>query len=81
MNTGVEEIVRVSEIPSPSRSDLMHVTAASKEEFVSNQWHYNYNTLNSYIVPRAIIVESIEYSFQKPNRQEGLQLQNPAERK
>ena len=81
VNTGVEEIVRVSEIPTPSRSDLMHVTAASKEEFVSNQWHYNYNTLNSYIVPRAIIVESIEYSFQKPNRQEGFQLQNPAERK
>ena len=81
VNTGEEEIVRVSEIPNPSRSDLMHVTAASKEEFVSNHSHYDYNTLISYIVPRSIIVESIEYSFQKPNRQEGFQLQNPAERK
>ena len=75
------EIVRVSEIPNPSRSDLMHVTAASKEEFVSNHSHYDYNTVISYIVPRSIIVESIEFSFQKPNRQEGFQLQNPAERK
>jgi len=81
VNTGKEEIVRVSEIPNPSRSDFMHVTAASKEEFVSNHSHYDYNTVISYIVPRSIIVESIEHSFQKPNRQEGFQLQNPAERK
>ena len=81
VNTGKEEIVRVSEIPNPSRSALMHVTAASKEEFVSNHSHYDYNTVISYIVPRSIIVESIEHSFQKPNRQEGFQLQNPAERK
>ena len=81
VNTGEEKIVRVSEIPNPSRSALMHVTAASKEEFVSNHSHYDYNTVISYIVPRSIIVESIEYSFQKPNRQEGFQLQNPAERK
>ena len=81
VNTGEEEIVRVSEIPNPSRSALMHITAASKDEFVSNHSHYDYNTVISYIVPCSIIVESIEYSFQKPTREEGFQLQNPAERK
>ena len=81
VNTGEEEIVRVSEIPNPSRSALMHITAASKDEFVSNHSHYDYNTVISYIVPSSIIVESIEYSFQKPTREEGFQLQNPAERK
>ena len=81
VNTGEEEIVRVSEIPNPSRSALMHITAASKDEFVSNHSHYDYNTVISYIVPRSIIVESIEYSFLKPDRQEDFQLQNPMERK
>ena len=81
VNTGEEEIVRVNEIPNPSRSDLMHITAASKEEFVSNHSHYDYNTVLSYIVPRSIIVESIEHSFLKPDRQEDFQLQNPMERK
>ena len=81
VNTGEEEIVRVSEIPNPSRSALMHITAASKDEFVSNHSHYDYNTVISYIVPRSIIVESIEYSFLKPDRQENFQLQNPMERK
>ena len=81
VNTGEEEIVRVSEIPNPSRSALMHITAASKDEFVSNHSHYDYNTVISYIVPCSIIVESIEYSFQKPTREEGFQLLNPAERK
>ena len=81
VNTGEEEIVRVSEIPNPSRSALMHITAASKDEFVSNHSHYDYNTVISYIVPCSIIVESIEYSFQKPTREESFQLQNPAERK
>ena len=75
--TGKEEIVRARNILQPSKSDLMHVSAVSKEEFVSNQID-NGNRLFSGIVPKAIIIESVEYKIERPVREQKDELVHPA---
>lgn len=77
IKTGEETIVRTQNIPQPTRGDLMHVVAASKEEFVANKYDGSFNACVSVIAPKALIVENIEYTFTKPDRQEGFQLENP----
>lgn len=74
VNTGEEQIVRSGDIPLPSKSDLMHISAASKEEFVANK---SVGGLISVIAPKAIVVENIEYLFDKPSRAEEQQLKSP----
>lgn len=80
LKTGKEEIVRTSDIPQPSRGDLMHIIAASKEEFVANKIDTNLGACISAITPKAIIVENIEYTFTKPDRVQDFQLMNPAQK-
>lgn len=80
LKTGSEEIVRTQDIPQPTRGDLMHITAASKEEFVANKIDNNYGACISVIAPKAMIVENIEYTFTKPERVEAFPLQNPHNR-
>ena len=75
--TGKEEIVRARNILQPSKSDLMHVSAVSKEEFVSNQID-NGNRLFSGIVPKAIIIESVEDKIERPVREQKDELVHPA---
>lgn len=75
LNTGAEEIVRASGIPMPGRSDLMHITAASKEEIVTN---HIYKSEIAVIAPKAIIVDNIEYTFDKPDIHKDFELTNPA---
>lgn len=76
VKTGNEEIVRTSDIPQPSRSDMMHITATSSEELVSNRMESS--SIFTTISPRAMIVENIEVNFNKPNREEEFSLKNPA---
>ena len=77
IETGEEKIVRVKFIPQPSRVDLMHVSAVSREEFVTNKWD-NADTFVSCIVPKSIIVENMEVYFEKPSRQKNDPLVSPS---
>lgn len=77
VETGEETIVRVNGIPQPNRKDLMHVTAVSKEEFVTNKLD-NGNVIVSCINPKSVIVENMEINFDKPYRQRELPLVSPS---
>ncbi|MCF0202069.1 MAG: hypothetical protein HUK08_01775 [Bacteroidaceae bacterium] len=81
INTGKEEIVRTEHIPQPTRNDLMHVIAASQQEFVANKFDQVILGIISTITPKAIIVESIEFNFTKPQRVKKEPLANPMLRK
>lgn len=80
IKSGREEIVRCEAILQPSKGDLMHVTAASREEFVANKMDYNFNNFISVIAPKALIVETVEYNFSRPTMSEDFQLTVPAQR-
>ncbi len=75
--TGKEEIVRTNNIPVPSKADFMHVTAASKEEFIANKRDSH---ALSYITPKSIVIENVSYSFAKPTLTQEYQLADPATR-
>ena len=55
----------------------MHVSAVSREEFVTNKWD-NADTFVSCIVPKSIIVENMEVYFEKPSRQKNDPLVSPS---
>ena len=78
VKTGEEEIVRADGFPHPSRGDLMHVVAASQEEYICNTMHRG--ALVSMISPKMILVESMEIKLNRPSRGDQFQLRKPAVR-
>lgn len=75
VKTGEEQLVLTSGIPTPKKSDFMHIVASSAEENVFNSFSANVGT--SVIAPRAIIVESIENYFKKPKTDKQDPIRNP----
>lgn len=65
--TGEEELVRVKEIPAPSRGDFLHIVAMSKEENIQNTLIDRVGC--SIIAPRAIILDNVECYFKKPKQE------------
>ena len=64
--TGKEELVRSSKIPDVTKSDLLHILAASKEDNVTN------TVINgataSIITPASMILENMEFFLKKPKQ-------------
>jgi len=81
VRNGNEQMVRVQDttIPSPSKYDLMHVTAVSREEFVSNKTEGSMSL--SSVTPKSIIVENVEVNFVKPSKTAPFTLEYPRLRK
>lgn len=65
--TGEEELVRVKEIPSPNKGNLLHIVAMSKEDNVLNTLINRVGC--TIIAPRALILENIECYFKKPKQE------------
>lgn len=80
VSNGEEKIVRVkdSSIPVPSKYDLMHVVAVSRDEFVSNK---DEQMSVSAITPKAIVVENVEVNLEKPSKTAPFTLEYPRLRK
>ena len=73
--TGEEKLVRVNEIPTPSKGDLLHIVAMSKEENIQNTI---INRIGSTIIsPRALIIENIECYFKKPKQEMAFPIEPP----
>lgn len=78
VKTGAEEMVLASNIPTPRKSDYMHIVASASEENVFNSLINSIGT--TVIAPRAIIVESIENYFKKPKKDKDDSIRNPLDR-
>ncbi len=81
VRTGNEELILPGSDPAFGRQDFKHILAASHEEKVTNA-DFNRTTgqLSTVIAPKAMILESIEMQYSKPNPAEPFQLANPAMR-
>ena len=76
VRTGEETLVRVSEMPMPDKTQLLHVLTSSKEQ---NELNTLFNNVGcSFVTPRAIIVDDMEYAFKKPKAESQLPVVNPA---
>jgi hypothetical protein len=73
--TGEEKLVRVKEIPTLNKGDLLHIIAMSKEENVQNTI---IGRIGSTIIsPKALIVENIECYFKKPKQEMAFPIEPP----
>ncbi|WP_084608511.1 metallopeptidase TldD-related protein [Xylanibacter oryzae] len=75
VSTGEEELVRVKEIPTPSKGDLLHIVAMSKEENIQNTIIGRVGS--TIIAPRALIVDNIECYFKKPKQEMAFPIEPP----
>ena len=76
VRTGEETLVRVSEMPMPDKTQLLHVLTSSKEQ---NELNTLFNNVGcSFVTPRAIIVDDMEYAFKKPKAESQLPVVSPA---
>ena len=78
VKTGEEQMILTTNIPTPKKSDYMHIVGSSTEENVFNSLSGTIGT--SVIAPKAIIVESIENYFKKPKTDKEDPIRNPLDK-